>query len=386
MNNKMKFLITIIVAYCLSLFVIGIDRILKVPVSIDLIIINEKEFTNNDKEFLKILTKFSTPFVESFSTPSFPIKQKDDFSIINDYSLAVERTDTTYRIYTIPSIWNINKNNLGKIRNNFFPYLVLKKDDFLEKPNNSKYQLIAMIHRLQESNFKSLINFILPFKFDRLFMISNYFKNHESYLSCDSSTEILDASKYSWKSLPNFRQNSGLDKIKDCKDIEVSTVGYDKTRHKIAKVFGVKLVDYKLHFKSTNSRIFFSNFNVVTRNSFLDFSQNDVLSNRLQCSLVNSIEEKIGIQDYRNFECIYTKNKLGLNFKKDNKFFLLKKGELRFASSCIALQKNIRFVIPYPSSVQFIDKIRFNFNSIKYQLEFIDNTKNSECLVSYRES
>lgn len=386
MNNKMKFLITIIVAYCLSLFVIGIDRILKVPVSIDLIIINEKEFTNNDKEFLKILTKFSTPFVESFSTPSFPIKQKDDFSIINDYSLAVERTDTTYRIYTIPSIWNINKNNLGKIRNNFFPYLVLKKDDFLEKPNNSKYQLIAMIHRLQESNFKSLINFILPFKFDRLFMKSNYFKNRESYLSCDSSTEILDASKYSWKSLPNFRQKSGLNKIKDCKDIEVSTVGYDKTRHKIAKVFGVKLVDYKLHFKNTNSRIFFSNFNVVTRNSFLDFSQNDVLSNRLQCSLVNSIEEKIGIQDYRNFECIYTKNKLSLNFKKDNKFFLLKKGELRFASSCIALQKNIRFVIPYPSSVQFIDKIRFNFNSIKYQLEFIDNTKNSECLVSYRES
>jgi len=386
MNNKMKFLITIIVAYCLSLFVIGIDRILKVPVSIDLIIINEKEFTNNDKEFLKILTKFSTPFVESFSTPSFPIKQKDDFSIINDYSLAVERTDTTYRIYTIPSIWNINKNNLGKIRNNFFPYLVLKKDDFLEKPNNSKYQLIAMIHRLQESNFKSLINFILPFKFDRLFMKSNYFKNRESYLSCDSSTEILDASKYSWKSLPNFRQKSGLNKIKDCKDIEVSTVGYDKTRHKIAKVFGVKLVDYKLHFKNTNSRIFFSNFNVATRNSFLDLSQNDVLSNRLQCSLVNSIEEKIGIQDYRNFECIYTKNKLGLNFKKDNKFFLLKKGELRFASSCIALQKNIRFVIPYPSSVQFIDKIRFNFNSIKYQLEFIDNTKNSECLVSYRES
>ena len=74
------------------------------------------------------------------------------------------------------------------------------------------------------------------------------------------------------------------------------------------------------------------------------------------------------------------------NFKKDEKFFLLKKGELRFASSCIALQKNIRFVIPYPNSVKFIDKIRFNFNSIKYQLDFIKDTKNSECLVTYSES
>ena len=386
MNNKMKFLITIIVAYCLSLFVIGIDRILKVPVSIDLIIINEKEFTNNDKKFLKTLTKFATPFVESFNTPSFPIKQKDDFSIINDYTLAVESTDTTYRIYTIPSIWSINKNNIDKIKNNFIPYLVLKKNDVHEKPNNSKYQLIAMIHRLQESNFKSLINFILPFKFDRLFLKSNYFKNRESYLSCDSSTEILDASNYSWKSKPNFLQKSGLNKIKDCKDIKVSTLGYDKTRHKIAKVFGVKLLDYKLHFKNTNSKIFFSNFNVVTRSTFLDFSKNDVLSNRLHCSLVNSMEEEVGTKDFKNFECTYTKNKLGLNFKKDEKFFLLKKGELRFASSCIALQKNIRFVIPYPNSVKFIDKIRFNFNSIKYQLDFIKDTKNSECLVTYRES
>ena len=87
MNNKMKFLITIITAYCLSLFVIGIDRILKVPVSIDLIIINKKEFTNNDKEFLKILTKFSTTMnVFSFMSSANTMLQID----LSHYELNIQ--------------------------------------------------------------------------------------------------------------------------------------------------------------------------------------------------------------------------------------------------------------------------------------------------------
>ena len=278
MKFDTELLVNVSIAIFIAFIFIFVDRIVKIPVQIDVVLINQDEFTQIDNHYVDEIIKSTKPIIRDIKQVSLPLKEQLDESIINNYTVAIKATPKKLYVYTIPSLFTINKSNLKSISNYFKPAFIINKSEINKTPSEFHfYKLRALGLKLQERNFKSLFNFVLPLVFDYPFINSKFAQSRHFYVYCKDVGTRYDASWYDWRKYTIFENDlyptrtSGFAKMGDCATIRISTLGYPTSKSKITKVYNSRLVDFDYDYEQQSIKQVFSEFK-------LDFSSNPFLN------------------------------------------------------------------------------------------------------------
>ena len=85
-------LINLFTAIFIAFIFIFVDRIVKIPVHIDLVLINSEEFTEQDHAYVEELIMSTKPIISNIKKVSLPLNEQLDESIINNYTVAIGYT------------------------------------------------------------------------------------------------------------------------------------------------------------------------------------------------------------------------------------------------------------------------------------------------------
>ena len=127
MKFDTELLVNVSIAIFIAFIFIFVDRIVKIPVQIDVVLINQDEFTQIDNHYVDEIIKSTKPIIRDIKQVSLPLKEQLDESIINNYTVAIKATPKKLYVYTIPSLFTINKSNLKSISNYFKPAFIINK-------------------------------------------------------------------------------------------------------------------------------------------------------------------------------------------------------------------------------------------------------------------
>ncbi len=383
-------LINLFMAIFIAFIFVFVDRIVKIPVHIDLVLINSEEFTEQDHGYVEELIMSTKPIISNIRKVTLPLDEQLDESIINNYTVAVEVTPERLFIYTIPSLFTVNKSNLNLINEYFKPAFIINKSE-LEKTSSiyHQYKLRALGLKLQERNFKSLFNFAMPLVFDYTFLNSKFAQSRNFYVYCKDVGTRYNASWYDWRKYKVDEKNiypaktSGFAKMGHCKDINVSTLDYPTSKSKITKVYNSRLLDFDYNYTSKRVQEVFESFKVdFSSNPFLDFEDREKTRYSLFCSIMRSFySSKLSLSDPKN--CKYNEVDLVANFHESGSVYVIEDGKMFFGGSCTALKSNLLYVVPTKRSMRDDDLI-LDFGSGKYKISFVDNEDNNLCIVNYK--
>ena len=390
MKFDTELLVNVSIAIFIAFIFIFVDRIVKIPVQIDVVLINQDEFTQIDNHYVDEIIKSTKPIIRDIKQVSLPLKEQLDESIINNYTVAIKATPKKLYVYTIPSLFTINKSNLKSISNYFKPAFIINKSEINKTPSEFHfYKLRALGLKLQERNFKSLFNFVLPLVFDYPFINSKFAQSRNFYVYCKDVGTRYDASWYDWRKY-NIIENdvypsrtSGFAKMGDCETIKISTLGYPTSKSKITKVYNSRLVDFDYDYERQTIKQVFSEFKLdFSSNPFLNFKDRKRTRYSLFCSAMRSFySSKLRLSDPKN--CKYNDKDLVANFHKDGTIYVLKKGKMFFDGTCKDLMANLHYVVPANKRFKN-NNVKLDFGSGKYEILFADNNKSGQCVVSYK--
>ena len=108
MKFDTELLVNVSIAIFIAFIFIFVDRIVKIPVQIDVVLINQDEFTQIDNHYVDEIIKSTKPIIRDIKQVSLPLKEQLDESIINNYTVAIKATPKKLYVYTIPSLFTIN--------------------------------------------------------------------------------------------------------------------------------------------------------------------------------------------------------------------------------------------------------------------------------------
>ena len=85
MKFDTELLVNVSIAIFIAFIFIFVDRIVKIPVQIDVVLINQDEFTQIDNHYVDEIIKSTKPIIRDIKQVSLPLKEQLDESIINNW-------------------------------------------------------------------------------------------------------------------------------------------------------------------------------------------------------------------------------------------------------------------------------------------------------------
>ena len=390
-NLKIKVLVAVLVAF----FFIFVDRIVKIPVQIEIVLINPEEFTQQDNLFIEKFIESAKPILPDISKVTVPLDEQLDESIINNYTVAIKKTPEHLYIYTVPSLFTINESNIKSIEEYFKPAYTIDKNDLYFSEHYQHYKLRSLGLKLQERNFKSLFNFLVPLVFDYPFVNSKFAQSRNFYVYCYDDGSRSDASKYNWKKQrvidevvktnPGLNESHDFLKTGNCQSIKITTIDYPTSKSKITKVYNSRLVNFDYDYELKKVDEVFTDFKLdFSSNPFMDFKEREKTRYSLFCSGIRAFySSKIRLTHHK--DCKYNQKNLAANFLENSKLYVLKTGRMFFEGSCKDLISNMHYVIPGQIKSKNND-FKIDFGSAKYEISFSDSPVYRSCVVKYNSS